>query len=152
MARVQIGWLNLSEDKVFTDRGYECAAWWKNVAVKAGKYPMFIDSKDIWDDGRVYGNARPTTELSGTIVSDYFGSMLCGVPVGTYDGNRNNGKEASYFWSDYAFSFAEWVATKKVSDGISMELLDGFRVNVGTRYSTVYEKDVPTYDLYKEVQ
>ena len=151
MAKIQIGWLNLMEDKVFTDRGYECAAWWQDIAVKAGKYPMFIDGKAVWDNGRVDGTARVTAELPGIVTSDYFGSLFCGVPVGTYDEKKNEGKEASYFWSAYAFSFAEWVSTEKVSDGISLEILDGFKVNVGTRYSTVYEKEVPDYDIFKEV-
>ena len=149
MARIQIGWLNLSEDKVFTDNGYECAAWFKNVAVKAGRYPMFIDGNAIWADGRVDGTARIHADLPGTVVSDYFGSMFCGVPVGTYDGSRNAGKESSYWWELYAFSFAEWVSTGKVSDGISLEIADGFKVNVGTRFSTVYEKEVPDYDLVR---
>ena len=121
MAKIQIGWLNLMEDKVFTDRGYECAAWWQDIAVKAGKYPMFIDGKAVWDNGRVDGTARVTAELPGIVTSAY------------------------------AFSFAEWVSTEKVSDGISLEILDGFKVNVGTRYSTVYEKEVPDYDIFKEV-
>lgn len=152
MGKVQVGWLKLAEDKVFTDAGYECAAWWQKVAVKAGKYPMFIESNKIWSNCMVDGTARVMAELPGTVTSDYFGSMFCGVPVGTYDSTKNTGKESSYWWDMYVFSFAEWASTGKVSDGISIELVDGFRIEVGTRYSTVYEKDVPDYDLFKEVQ
>ena len=149
MARIQIGTLILNNDKVFTDNGYECAAWFQNVAVKAGKYPVFVDSKEIWDDGRVYGNARVSAELPGVVGDNYFGSMLCGVPVGTYDGSERTGKDSSYWWEVYAFMFSEWVSTGAVKDGISLELADGFEVKVGSRYSTVYEKEMPDYDLYK---
>ena len=150
MSKVRIGCLSLSEDTVFTDNGYECAAWWRKIAVKAGEYPMYIESKDIWDDGRVSGTCRPCAELPGIIVSDYFQSMLFGVPVGTYDWKQNAGKESSYFWTMYAFSLAQWAYTGKVSDGISITLADGFRIVPETKYDELFKDEMTTYDIYKE--
>lgn len=122
MAKVQIGWYNLKEDKVFHDNGYECAAWYENIAVKAGRYPITVVDYKVkhFDDenrkrfnGEIDGHIGSAyVTLDGTIVNDYFGSMFCGVPVGTYDEKQNTGKPSRYHMHIYLYDLA-----KKVYNG-----------------------------------
>jgi hypothetical protein len=105
----QIGWFHLRNDKEFTNT-YECAAWYENVMVKAGRYPVMVYDYRLQErkEGRevdgFIGSAY--TYLSGIITSDYFGALFCGVPVGHYDGSKNIGKEGSHSMHSYLYSIA----------------------------------------------
>ena len=107
MATKQIGWFTLKEDREYIDNGYECAAWYEKILVRAGKYPMeVVDYKEI--NGSIDGHTRSAfIRMHGTIVCDDFGSRLCGVPVGEYDIYQNKGKQSKYNSRVYLFILAE---------------------------------------------
>lgn len=102
----QIGWFHLNEDKVFQNT-YECAAWYENVLVPKGDYPLMV--YDYCEEKRKDGSTELGyrcyyhVPMDGTITGDYFGSLFCGVPIGTYDGSQNVGKASSHsmFCRDY---------------------------------------------------
>lgn len=111
----QIGWYNLKEDRVFRNT-YECAAWYQDVLVKAGKYPVIVydfrvlkhDNPDF--NNRIEGHISGTyTCMTGTIVSDEFGARFCGVPVGDYDNTKNAGKPSTHNMMMYMYSVADSV-------------------------------------------
>lgn len=106
----QIGWFILHEDTEFTNT-YECAAWYENVLVKAGKYPMEVPEFYIkeTDDGKeVYGHIDMIgVLLPGIITSDEFGARFCGVPVGIYDNSQNKGKESTHYFRTRLYSVAD---------------------------------------------
>ena len=101
----QIGWFHLKEDKVFTNT-YETAAWYENVLVPKGDYPLMVYDycTTKTDHGTELGHhCYYHVPMDGTITSDYFGTLFFGVPVGTYDGEKNKGKKSSHsmFCRDY---------------------------------------------------
>lgn len=61
----QIGWYNLKEDRIFRNT-YECAAWYEDVFVKAGKYPVVVyDFRVLKHDNPDFNN-RIEGHISGT--------------------------------------------------------------------------------------
>lgn len=153
MNKVQIGWLVLNHDEVFCDNGYECAAWYQNIEVKAGRFPLYVRDPQYDARGKMETPAPDMAyaDLNGTVKSDYFGSQFCGVPIGTYDESQNNGKEGHYYWSSYLFSVAEAIATKKTySNGITLTLLPEFKAVQDGSYWSDYRKEmVLMYNIYK---
>ena len=126
----QIGWFILHEDTEFTNT-YECAAWYENVLVKAGRYPMEVPDYKITDTElgkKVSGYIDMIgVELPGIIASDEFGARFCGVPVGDYDNYKNKGKESSYYFRQYLYGVADAILHPEdslyVSEKYSYELL-----------------------------
>ena len=118
MATKQIGWFNLKEDKVFTNT-YECAAWYENVKVPAGRYPIVVYDYKVMHfedearkrfNGEVDGHIRSAyISMDGIITSDEFGARFCGVPVGSYDNHQNTGKRSSHTMHVYLYSLADSV-------------------------------------------
>ena len=109
----QIGWYNLKEDMIFRNT-YECAAWYEDVLVKAGKYPVMVydfrvlkrDNPDF--NSRIDGHIGCTyTCMSGKITSDEFGARFCGVPVGDYDNSKNTGKPSYHSMMTYMYEVAD---------------------------------------------
>ena len=117
MATKQIGWFTLKEDKVFCNNGYECAAWYENILVPAGRYPInvldykvmhFDDDRRKHLNGRVDGHIGSAyITMNGTIVSDDFGSRFYGVPFGAYDIYQNKGKPSRYTAHIYLYALAD---------------------------------------------
>ena len=109
MATKQIGWYNLKEETVFHDNGYECAAWYENIKVPAGRDPAVMYDFSVDEDGELRGSITNSVYVSmdGEIVSDYFGSMFGGVPVGTYDCEQNKGRKSHYTLRSYGFMVAQ---------------------------------------------
>lgn len=118
----QIGWVTLNADKVFTNNSYECAAWSEDVLVKAGRYPVEIYGLRFYESGQIdYSNGGVYITLPGTIVSDYFPTMYCGVPVGgEYDSKKNAGRASEYHYHLRDYEFAGLIA-----DGGHDKYLDG---------------------------
>lgn len=111
----QIGWYTLKADKVFRNT-YECAAWYEDVLVKAGKYPVVVydlrvlEHQDRKYNGMIEGRIDGTyTHMDGTIVSDEFGARFFGVPVGDYDNSKNAGKPSSHSMMVYMYEVADSV-------------------------------------------
>ena len=113
MSKTQIGWYNLKEDKIFRNT-YECAAWYEDVLVKAGKYPIFVyDLRVLKHDNlkfnnRIEGYIDGTyTTMDGTVVYDEFGARFFGVPIGDYDNTKNAGKHSNYRMMTYIYNVAD---------------------------------------------
>ena len=120
----QIGWFVLKEDTEFTNT-YECAAWYENVLVKAGRYPMEVPDYKIRDteNGKeVSGHIDMMgVHLPGIITSDEFGARFCGVPVGSYDNAQNKGKESSYYFRQYLYGVADAILHPDTSIYVSQK-------------------------------
>ena len=151
----QIGWYHLKEDKVFHDNGYECAAWYENIAVKAGSYPIMVYDYKVkhFDDearkefnGRIGGHIDSAYAVfNGTITDDYFGSMFCGVAVGTYDEKQNAGKPAHYSMHMYLYSLAEHVYKGEEE----YELFPEYKVKEDRFISSFDNRECVLYHIYE---
>lgn len=97
----QIGFYNLREAKTFTNT-YEFAAWYEDVLVQPGRYPVIMYDMRVYDDGQIFAHGA-YVNFPGTIVSDYFAAHYCGVPVSDYDRSKNAGKPSEHhgFWYEY---------------------------------------------------
>jgi hypothetical protein len=88
--RIECGFYHLAETKVFHYAGYECAAWWQDVEVEAGDYPVFAVIEE--DTIRWF-----LVTLPGVVVADNFQALYCGTRIGKpYDEAQNAGKGAEY--------------------------------------------------------
>ena len=112
MGQKQIGWFHLKESKVFRN-SFECAAWFEDVLVEPGKYPVIVhdyrvlSSEEKNFDRRIDGHCGGAyTRLPGTITADDFGSRFCGMPIGEYDGSKNVGKPGSHSMFAYLYQVA----------------------------------------------
>ena len=148
MKRIQIGYITIKKDTEFVDNGYECAAWFEKIMVKAGRYPLFTEINCECDDGCILCG-QVTARLPGTVVSDYFGSMYCGVPVGTYDGSKNAGKPAEYHWGVFDFSFAEYIYNHFEDETYSFEIDPAYVVKEVKFNSCVDGEERTTHRIYR---
>lgn len=102
----QIGFYILDRPTVFT-RHYECAAWYTNVTVPAGKYPLYAKVKD----GVVQsGHDSVRVELPGVISGSDFTSRL-GASHGRPQVNEDVGKKEVYRLSSAAYTIAQVILT-----------------------------------------
>lgn len=113
----QIGWYNLREAKIFTNT-FETAAWYENVLVPAGRYPIEVIDYTVRHfknearkkfSGEVYGHIGGAyVYMDGTIVSDNFQSLFYGMPIGEpYDTAKNSGNPSRTHFFTYLYSLAE---------------------------------------------
>lgn len=109
----QIGWYTLKEDQTFFNT-FECAAWYEEVLVKAGRYPVMVldfrvlQHADPKFDKRLTGHIDGTyIPMPGTIVSDEFGTRYFGVPIGNYDNTKHAGQPAMHKMFAYMYEVAE---------------------------------------------
>jgi len=136
----------LEKDKVFTNT-YETAAWYENVLVKAGKYPMYKNLGNTGVSGGIY------TSLEGTVVDDYFGSLFFGNPIGTYDTKKNAGNRSCYtaFMRDYSLADRILGDDRFNDDGtIRYELTNGYKAERETFISSIDGKEYTIGKLIKE--
>lgn len=97
----QIGYIILNKEKVFTN-GFECAAWYEDIIVQPGRYPLYTDRIEGGKVSMCYAS------LPGTIKSDNFQSLYFGSPIGKcYDEKQNEGKEAKAHFMTYAYNVAD---------------------------------------------
>nr|WP_325300378.1 hypothetical protein [uncultured Dysosmobacter sp.] len=142
---MQIGYFHLRQDKVFR-RDYECAAWYKDILVKAGKYPA--EAKPDPDNPNEMG--RVFVHLPGVVQSDYFGALYCGMPISDYDSAKNAGTAADYLMDCYPYSVADSALNEPDTP---WELLPEFEARTingvynGTPYTThgIFRKGAPTH-------
>lgn len=151
----QVGWVTLDADKVFTNCSYECAAWSEDVLVKAGRYPVRIYGLRFMDDGRIdYSNGGVYITLPGTIVSDYFPTLYCGVPVGgEYDTKKNAGRASEYHYHMQDYSFAEKVCNGGRDDylGGTYELFPEYEARVQSRSVSEYDgHEIVLHSIYRK--
>jgi hypothetical protein len=104
----QIGVYKLNQEKVYRN-GYEVAAWYTDVKVQPGEYPVFgkIKNTDLnpkMSPGKIE-DISISCKLPGIIVGSDFSSLLCGNVI-TQKINEEVGKEDSYYVKPYAHSIA----------------------------------------------
>lgn len=93
---IQVGWLQVPAHD-YHDASYECAAWWQVVAIPAQRVPVML--RTSWE-----GRQTLHATAYGTVISAYFGSLYCGMPIGKWSSAeeaRYLGRDASqrYSWS-----------------------------------------------------
>lgn len=114
----QIGWFVLKEGTEFTNT-YECAAWYENVFVSAGRYAMNVPNyciRETKNGKKVDGHIGMIgVYLPGVITTDEFGTRFCGVPVGYYDNSKNKGKPSRYYFRQYLYGVADAILRKENS-------------------------------------
>lgn len=140
----QIGWYHLREDKVFHNNQFETAAWYENIAVKAGKYPVYVYDIRFDESGRMHGHIDSAFVcFDGVIVDDYFGTLFCGVPIGEYDTEKNKGNKASYSQHWYLYDIGD----SRFDDANSpFELFPEYEARETYRYYRDYWWGMENYD------
>lgn len=103
----------MKEDKIFRNT-YECAAWYEDVLVKAGRYAVLVYSFRVLKyDNEKYNNmieghiGGTYTHMDGEIVSDEFGARYFGMPIGDYANSKNAGKPSSHSMMAYIHCVAD---------------------------------------------
>lgn len=157
MSKTQIGWFVLKEDKEFYNE-FETAAWFEKVLVKAGRYPVEAYDVEFYSNGKMGSHIGGAyVQMEGTIISDNFQSLFCGVPIGsTYDGTKNAGKPAHHsdFW--YLYSVAESVATREKPKGWLegdgyFELFPEYEARESSRYINDWDgSEHVLYGIYRK--
>lgn len=135
--KVQIGWYILESDTEFRDAGYECAAWYEDYIVKAGKYPVY-GKHNYHERDRRYTKEIDYNSISivlkGVITGDDFSSYFCGNLVAAKT-NQHIGEEVTKILRPYDFTFIEMVEAGKA------ELLQDYEIEQVTFYSTIDSKE-----------
>lgn len=92
----QIGWYTVKEQRIEHKADFTNAAWWEDVDVKAGRYPITVPFMQVYDDGYIFTQGAYVV-CDATTVKDNFQSLYFGVPIGeVYDENKNSGIDSSY--------------------------------------------------------
>lgn len=110
-----IGTFHLLKDRTFCDRGFACAAWYQDIHVKAGDYPLYIHNYTEKEReggiqiGCYKGAEMGHVALDGVVTSADFGARFYGVPVGGDNSERYIGRESTYYWSAYLYDIAGYV-------------------------------------------
>ena len=157
MKKKQIGWFILHEDMEFTNT-YECAAWYENVLVKAGRYPMEVPdykTKDTEWGKEVSGYIDMiSVHLPGIITSDEFGARFCGVPFGAYDNYKNKGKESEYCFRQYLYGVASAILHPEDSlyanEKYTYELLPEYEARDIHFISSLDGKEVNLWEIFEK--
>ena len=103
----QIGWLVISESQKIHNAGFSYAAWWEDIQVEPGKYPVYVYGLSFRSDGEIQERGTPGAcyaEIPGTIIADYFASHYFGMPIADYDTSQNRGKPSSYTVHEYLYN------------------------------------------------
>lgn len=140
----RIGTYHLKEDKVFRNT-FECAAWYEDVLVKAGDYPIAVYNYRIYDDGRINGHCMAVyVEMPGVVVEDEFGARIGGMPIGEYDNHQNTGKPSSHSLFAYMHSVA-----KDILDGDGAYELDAGYEARQVKFTNYRGEKVTTYGIFE---
>lgn len=110
----QIGWYVLTEPKEFRNT-YEYAAWYQNVLVPAGRYPVTGYYGFNERDRRVtdqIDDLSISCKLVGKITGSDFSSGFGGVQYGSKR-DINLGQESSVYFNPYAHSVAKDICEGK---------------------------------------
>lgn len=137
----QIGWYILSEKKVFTNQ-FETAAWYEDVEVEPGKYPMYMYDFRVMPDGYLLGDV--SAHLPGIVKTDYFGALFCGVPISGYDEKQHTGKEAWAHLHWYGYRVADLVS----AGDPRFELLPEYEARQDGEYEAFDGSTRKMYGLY----
>ena len=136
MTKTQIGWYTVKEAQVKHKTDFSYAAWWEDVELKPGKYPVYLYDMRVYDDGKVEAQGAYTS-IGATTIADYFASHFCGMPISDYDTRKNAGHDSDYRVFDYLYEVAEEV----LGGDSAYELLPGFEAK---EYTFMYDDEVHT--------
>ena len=78
-----IGAVLVRKPQVYTDRGYECAAWWEERTSAIGVFPLYL-RRDLHNKARLFVQASIPAKVS----SDHFPAMFGGVAYSSGDNKR----------------------------------------------------------------
>jgi hypothetical protein len=114
--KFQIGWYILEEDKVFRNT-YSYAAWYQDVLIKAGKYPVYAREYQYNERLRKYENelkdfGNIVVVLPGVVTGSDFSSHYGGVAIGSKV-DQDLGEQSEYMYHPYAHSLAHSILEGK---------------------------------------
>ena len=146
MEPLQIGWHELKKDTVMHNNDFPTAAWYEDILVKAGRYPIVVYNAQHGEDGRLSSSSPNGAYIlyEGTIVDDNFQSLYYGMPISDYDGKKNAGKPSSYHPFYYMFMLASAV----MSNPDEFILLPEYEARDAEFVSTYDGKKYTTHDIY----
>jgi len=107
-----VGYYVVKEDEVFTDNGYACAAWFKKILVKAGRYAVMAGQYSYHERDKYYmdklADRSLSVKLPGTVVAADFQGRYFGKPIGGSDdaSKKYLGETSSICLSPYAHATA----------------------------------------------
>lgn len=122
--RIQIGVYHVETPETHTQR-YECAAWYREIKIAPGDYPIFARFPPNYYRKDEAKDTSISVWLSGTVIASDFSSYYCGVPVGKGKRNEDTGQPAEYHIMPYAHALA--IALMEKAPGCEKwRLFDGF--------------------------
>lgn len=104
-------------------RLYECAAWFDEIAIPPGEYPLtgWVDENGELSDRDPQGySVGLRYELTGTVVASNKQSLWCGVPVSKRGINENIGETMSYVGHVAVYSLANAMLNGEAPDNIKI--------------------------------
>ena len=141
----QIGWFVLKEDTEYRNT-FEFAAWYEDVLVKAGRYPVIVHDYQVNEEGRVDGFIGSVyVTMPGTVVRDYFAAHYCGVPISDYDDYKNAGKPSQYTMHVYMYNLAADV----LNGGGKYELFPEYEAREIHFVSDIDGRELTTHGIFK---
>lgn len=149
MSKTQIGWYTVRKPEVVHNANFSFAAWWEDIEVKPGKYPVYVYDMEVWRDGQINAQGAYVT-IDGTVVADYFAAHFCGMPISDYDTLKNAGKPSSYTEFNYLFLLADDV----LKGGSDYELLPEYEAKKYTFTSCIDGREISSAGIFlkKEVK
>lgn len=140
--KFQIGWYVLKEDTIFRDNSYQCAAWYQDINVPAGQYP-------VYSYGYCYDNKLDdlsiVCKLDGIVTQSDFSSHFGGVRYGNKV-DEEKGKKSTYILSPYAHALARWI----LKGDSNYELLPEFEAREIRFTSSIDGEEHTTYGIFKK--
>ena len=152
--KFQIGYYVVKKRTVFQNQ-FETAAWYENIAVEPGKYPLYAERFRYNEAERKEDNVIDgfiLFQLPGVIESDNFQTLFHGCPVGScYDTSKNAGKPGQYLGQTYPFLVAgEIIINPDGDENRKYELFPEYEAITKTFVSTIDGKKVTTCQLRRK--
>jgi hypothetical protein len=120
---IQVGTFKVSEKAIFRNASYECAAWWQDVEVEAGEYPVYVSFSDKHPEWF-------SVSLPGVVVEDNFIALWGGMPISKYDTKQNAGKAATHSLQNRCYNVFKSVAMGDSAWKIDLDILRQLGVNL----------------------
>ena len=141
----QIGWYTVKEPRVAHKADFSFAAWWEDIELKPGRYPVNVPDVEIYGSKELFAQGA-YVKIPGTTVQDYFAAHYCGMPVSDYDTKKNAGRASEYRIFDYLFDVAESV----LSGDSPYELFPEYEARKEDRVSMFDNTEYTSYGIFKK--
>lgn len=106
--KIQIGTLVLKQATIKT-LSYECAAWYRDVQIEPGEYPIFAYVDWTYDGGGMYRLTRILAVCPGVTVAADFTPLFAGNPIGKSRDYRGEACDATIELPTYGREHSEHV-------------------------------------------